>query len=73
VHANLRQHVRRLYPSHVSEDNRTAPQALQKRLADAQGRTASLQRVNNAVAQLYAALTPDQQHIADQHLPPVIP
>lgn len=57
----------------VSLDGQTAPQALQQRLVDTQGRMASLQRVTDAVTKLYAVLTPDQQHIADQYLPPIIP
>lgn len=55
------------------EDGETAPQATQQRLAEARSRTAALQRVHEAVMQLYLVLTPEQQHIADQYLPPVVP
>jgi len=51
----------------------TAVQALQQRAAQAQERTARLQALSDAASQLYAVLTPDQRHMADQDLPGLLP
>lgn len=43
------------------------------RLSAAQRRATLLANINDAVVRLYAALTPDQQHIADESLAAVVP
>jgi len=45
----------------------------QRRAADAKERAARLQDLADALDRLYAALTPDQRHTADQALTGVLP
>lgn len=51
----------------------SALQSMQFRLSDAKNRYAKMESLNDSVKKLYAILTPDQQRIADQYLPPIIP
>ena len=51
----------------------TAPQALQARLSQAQNRYSLMESLAESVQLLYAVLSPEQQRLADQYLPPVIP
>jgi len=51
----------------------SALQSMQFRLSEAQNRYARMESLNDSVKKLYAILTPDQQRIADQYLPPIIP
>ena len=51
----------------------SALQSMQFRLNDAQNRYARMESLNDAVKKLYVILTQDQQRIADQYLPPIIP
>ncbi|MFM9922582.1 Spy/CpxP family protein refolding chaperone [Variovorax sp. H27-G14] len=54
-------------------DDQTAVQFAQQRAMQAQDRARRAQAVSDALQALYAALTPEQRHIADQNLPAVIP
>lgn len=51
----------------------TAVQAVAQRLNQAQNRYALTEQLSDALKNLYPSLTPEQQAIADQYLPPVIP
>jgi len=54
-------------------DDQTAVQFAQSRAAQAQDRARRAQAVSDALSKLYDALSPEQQHVADQNLPAVIP
>jgi len=54
-------------------DDLTVVQLAQRRAADAGERAARLQELSDAIGRLYAGLTPDQQQIANQVLPPMLP
>lgn len=56
----------------TSEDV-TAVELFQRRAADAKDRAARLQELADALAKLYAGLTPEQKHTADQALTGVLP
>lgn len=51
----------------------TAVELFQRRAADAKDRAARLQELADALDKLYAGLTPEQKHTADQALTGVLP
>lgn len=51
----------------------SALRSMQLRLSEAQNRYALMESLNDSVKKLYATLSPDQQRIADQYLPPILP
>lgn len=57
----------------TATDEQSALQSMKFRLNEAQNRYARMESLNDSVKKLYAILTPDQQRIADQYLPPIIP
>jgi hypothetical protein len=57
----------------LADETQTAPQAVQRRAADAQERARQLQALNDAVDRFYATLTPEQRSMTDQSLPALIP
>jgi len=57
----------------ADNDGLSALQTVQRRAVEAQDRALRLQKLADCVDRLYAALTSDQRHIADQYLPALIP
>ena len=57
----------------TATDEQSALRSMQLRLSETQNRYARMESLNDSVKKLYAILTPDQQRIADQYLPPIIP
>jgi periplasmic protein CpxP/Spy len=54
--------------AHMSATNQSAPERLAQRTELAKQRLASMESMTAAVKDLYAALTPEQKAIADQHM-----
>lgn len=50
-----------------------ASELLQQRAAEATEKATQWQRLADSTAKLYAAMSPEQQHIADQELPALLP
>ena len=57
----------------IATDEQSALRSMQLRLSETQNRYAVMESLSDSVKKLYAILSPDQQHIADQYLPPLIP
>jgi hypothetical protein len=57
----------------LDADTSSALLVVQRHAADAQDRAARLQKLGDTIGKLYAALTPEQQRMADQSLPALIP
>ena len=57
----------------TASSEQSALQAMQFRLGQTQSRYALMESLSDSVKKLYAVLSPEQQRIADQYLPPIIP
>ena len=57
----------------TTTEDATAVQLFQRQAAEAQDRANRLQEVADALDKLYAGLTPEQKHTADQALMGVLP
>jgi len=57
----------------ATTEDATAVELFQRRAADAKERAARLQELADALDKLYAGLTPEQKHTADQALTGVLP
>ncbi|MEJ8855982.1 Spy/CpxP family protein refolding chaperone [Variovorax robiniae] len=57
----------------ADDDTPSALLVVQRHTADAQDRATRMQKLGETIGKLYAALTPEQQRMADQSLPALIP
>ncbi len=71
--AKARAWAEEAFRGRMATDEQSALRSMQLRLSETQNRYARMESLNDSVKKLYAILTPDQQRIADQYLPPIIP
>ena len=57
---------------HLPQPEDSATVAMERRVTAMQNRFALLEQINDETKRLYAALSAEQQKVADQHLPPVV-